>query len=75
VAEDHQTKNALALSNKQAAITIADKDARTVLIDKALEIIHCDECLKSLSENISRLAQRNSSDRIVDEIEKLLRQK
>jgi len=72
VAEDHQTKNAMALVNKHAAIMIADKDAETQLIDKALELIHNDAELQSLSANILKLALPDAANRIVDEIEKIL---
>jgi len=72
VAEDHQTKNAMALVNKNAAIMIADKDAENQLVDKALELIHNEAELQSLSANILKLALPDSANRIVDEIEKIL---
>jgi len=71
VAEDHQTKNALALVHKEAAILIKDLDAKEQLIIKALEIIQDDEALNVLSVNIHKLAQRDSADRIAAEIMKL----
>lgn len=74
VAEDHQTKNASALVNKEAAIMVADKDAEQQLVPKALEVIHNDELLTLLSRNIEQLAQHNSADRIVDEIVKIIEQ-
>ena len=73
VAEDHQTKNAMALVNKNAAIMIADKDAETQLIDKALELIHNEAELQSLSANILKLALPDAANRIVDEIGKILK--
>lgn len=75
VAEDHQTKNALALANKDAAIMVADKDAEQQLVTKALEVIHDDEQLALLSRNIERLAQHQSAERIVDEIVKIIEKK
>ena len=48
VAEDHQTKNAMALSTKDAAIFVADKDAREVLVDECLKAVKDSEKLKSL---------------------------
>lgn len=72
VAEDHQTKNALALVNKDAAIMVADKDAEQQLVPKALEVIHDDERLRALSRNIEKLAQHQSAERIVDEIVKII---
>ena len=75
VAEDHQTKNALALVHKDAAVMIADKDAEKDLVPTALKIVHDDERLCTLSRNIETLAQRHSADRIVDEIVKIIDKK
>ena len=72
VAEDHQTKNAMSLVNKNAAVMIADKDAENQLVDKALELIHNESELQSLSTNILKLALPNAANSIVDEIEKIL---
>ena len=71
-AEDHQTKNALALANRDAAIMIRDADAAKVLVPKALELIENNSALELLSKNIIRLAQRNSADRIADEVFKII---
>lgn len=71
VAEDHQTKNAQALSTKDAAIFVADKDAREVLVDIALNTVKDDAKLKSLSENVLKLAFHNSADIIAEEVFKL----
>ena len=75
VAEDHQTKNALALAGKDAAIMVADKDAEQQLVPKALEIIHDDERLRTLSRNIATLAHHQSAERIVDEIVRIIEKK
>lgn len=72
VAEDHQTKNAQALVNKDAAIMISDRESETSLVDKALEVVHNDGLLLSLSRNIERLALHQSAERIVDEIVKII---
>jgi UDP-N-acetylglucosamine--N-acetylmuramyl-(pentapeptide) pyrophosphoryl-undecaprenol N-acetylglucosamine transferase len=71
VAEDHQTKNAQALSKRDAAIFVADKDARVTLVDIAIRTAMNEQKLKSLSENVSKLALRNSADRIAEEVYKL----
>ena len=71
VAEDHQTKNAMALSTKDAAIFIADKDAREQLIGVALKTVEDDVKLASLSENVKKLAFHNSADVIAEEVYKL----
>lgn len=73
VAEDHQTQNALALVRKDAAIMIKDIDAKEQLVIKALELIESEEELKKLSENIFKLAQKDSADRIAEEILKLIK--
>lgn len=71
VAEDHQTKNAMALSTKDAAIFVADKDAREKLIGVALKTVCDDAKLKSLSENVLKLAFHDSADIIAEEVYKL----
>jgi len=71
VAEDHQTQNALALSSKDAAIFVADKEAKEKLVQTALETVTNDERLLSLSENVKKLAFLNSSDIIAEEVYKL----
>lgn len=71
VAEDHQTKNAMALVDNEAAVMIRDTEAITQLIPAALSLIGDEAKLKSLSEEIAKLAQRNSAERIVDEILKI----
>lgn len=72
VAEDHQTQNALALVKKDAAVMVTDAEAKTRLFDTALNLVADNEKLKSLSGNITKLAQKDSARRIVDEIEKIL---
>lgn len=75
VAEDHQTKNALALVNRDAAVMIRDADAEKSLVPKALELINNNPALEQLSKNIAQLAQQNSADRIVDEVFKIIEQR
>ncbi|WP_370525504.1 undecaprenyldiphospho-muramoylpentapeptide beta-N-acetylglucosaminyltransferase [Dysgonomonas sp. 521] len=72
VSEDHQTKNAMALVNKNAAILIKDTEANELLVRTALDTINDKSKLESLSENILKLAQRDSANRIVDEAMKLV---
>ena len=71
VAEDHQTKNAMALVNKDAAIYVTDADAPKVLIQKAIEIVGDASKMASMSENIKKLGLKNSADVIADEVIKL----
>ena len=72
VAEDHQTKNALALSLRGAAILIPDADARRDLTPRALALVADEPARRALSEEILRLALPSAADRIVDEIESLV---
>ena len=65
VAEDHQTKNAMALVNKEAAIMITDKDARQELVDKVLELTKDAKKCKEMSYNISKLAMPNAANQIM----------
>lgn len=71
VAEDHQTKNALALVNKQAALYVKDADAVSELVDMAVRVVQDEEKLASLSKNIKTMAFSDSADRIAEEVCKL----
>ena len=74
VAEDHQTKNALALVEKEAALYVKDADAPARLIDLALRTVADDAKLHSLSEHILRLALPDSANTIAREVLKLIHQ-
>lgn len=71
VAEDHQTKNAMALVNKEAALYVKDAEAPATLLTLAVDTINDDQKLAKLSENILKLGLRNSADIIADEVIKL----
>ena len=71
VAEDHQTKNALAPVDKQAAIYVKDSEAEAKLMDVALNTVADDRKLKELSENIAKLALPDSARIIAQEVIKL----
>jgi UDP-N-acetylglucosamine--N-acetylmuramyl-(pentapeptide) pyrophosphoryl-undecaprenol N-acetylglucosamine transferase len=72
VAEDHQTKNAMALVEKDAAIMVADKNAKDRLVNEALKLLFDDQRSQKLRENIALLARPNATNDIVNEIEKLI---
>jgi UDP-N-acetylglucosamine--N-acetylmuramyl-(pentapeptide) pyrophosphoryl-undecaprenol N-acetylglucosamine transferase len=72
VAEDHQTHNAMALVNKDAAVLVRDADAAQQLIPTALELIRDDKRLQTLSHNVKQLAQTDSAKRIAQEVMKLV---
>lgn len=71
VAEDHQTKNALALVNRNAALYVKDAEANDVLIDKAIDSVNQPELLNNLSKNIAELAFTDSANVIAKEVIKL----
>lgn len=68
VAEDHQTKNALALVQERAAIFVADRDAETKLIDKAIKLLADKEESKILSDNIGKMALPDADEVIAKEV-------
>ena len=71
VAEDHQTKNARALSDKNAAIFVADKDARAQLVDEAIKLVSDKAHIASLETEVKKLAYHNSAEVIAEEVIKL----
>jgi UDP-N-acetylglucosamine--N-acetylmuramyl-(pentapeptide) pyrophosphoryl-undecaprenol N-acetylglucosamine transferase len=68
VAEDHQTRNALALVHDNAAVFIPDRDAEEKLVDTALELLKDKEKQKTLSVNIGKLALPNADEVIAKEV-------
>lgn len=68
VSEDHQTKNALALVNKEAALYVKDADAVNALIPLALAAVKDEARLAALSTNIKTLAFYHSAEVIADEV-------
>ena len=73
VSEDHQTKNAMALVEKNAAILIKDIDSKEQLIPAALALISNKLKCKELSANIAELGKPNATIEIVNQIEKLFK--
>ena len=71
VAEDHQTKNAMALVDKHAALYVKDAEARDALLPLAVETVGDEGRLQALSTNISRLALPDSARLIAEEVIKL----
>ncbi|MDO9614727.1 MAG: glycosyltransferase, partial [Bacteroidota bacterium] len=68
VAEDHQTKNAMALVENQAALLIKDADSKGQLLKETFSLLNDKQRLKSLSENIQKLGRPNAAKDIVDVI-------
>lgn len=67
VAEDHQTKNARALSDRRAALFVSDAEAPQRLVALALETVADEARLKSLSIEVRKLAKPNAASDIADE--------
>lgn len=74
VSEDHQTKNALALSSVGSAVLVPDAAARQTLADEIIRLAGNSDERDSLAKNIAQSAMPNATENIVDEIEKLLNQ-
>lgn len=75
VAEDHQTKNALALSTRDAAIMVTDADAGVQLVDTMLATVGDADKLAALGNNVLQMALRDTAERIVDEVDKIIEEK
>lgn len=75
VAEDHQTKNALALVEKGAALMVRDNECGDTGLQTAIDLMGDTGQQSEMSKNILNLARRKAADRIVDEIEKILTKK
>lgn len=73
VAEDHQTKNAMSLAGKGAAVLVPDNEAVKRLVSEALSLVHDVERRKALSAGIVKLAERDADMRIAKEVMKLIR--
>ena len=72
VAEDHQTKNALALVKKDAALMVRDGDINGKLFPLAFEVVRDEIKCKGLEDKIKLLAKPEATKTIVDEVEKLI---
>lgn len=72
VAEDHQTKNAMVLVKNNAALMIPDKEAPEKLVFEALTLLHNETQRTELGDNCAKMALKNSTAKIVDEIFKLV---
>ncbi|WP_340065626.1 undecaprenyldiphospho-muramoylpentapeptide beta-N-acetylglucosaminyltransferase [Ascidiimonas aurantiaca] len=72
VAEDHQTKNAMALVAAGAALLIKEKEVFSVFEKEFSTLLHSEEMQQKFSENIKDLALPDATMHIVEEIEKIL---
>lgn len=75
VAEDHQTKNAMALVEKNAALCVRDWDAEKQLFVEIFKLLKNDRQLSDMSENIKNLGNPDSAKRIAEEVLKIVGRK
>ena len=71
VAEDHQSRNAAALSEKKAALVVSDKQAVKCLVEEAVKLVADKKKRTIISENIKKMAERDADIRIAEEVLKL----
>ena len=71
VSEDHQTKNAMALVDKDAAIYVADANVKEELVDRAIETVNDEMKISLLEANIVKMGKPNAASEIADEVLKL----
>jgi UDP-N-acetylglucosamine--N-acetylmuramyl-(pentapeptide) pyrophosphoryl-undecaprenol N-acetylglucosamine transferase len=72
VSDDHQTKNALSLVTKNAAIIVKDDNAKNSLFAKAIELLSNQDETSRLASNCLSLGIPNAAERIVNEIENII---
>lgn len=75
VAEDHQTKNARALSDKDAAIFVADKEAEQKLVNEAIKLVNDSARIESLEKEVIKLAYHDSAEVIAKEVIRIAQKK
>ena len=74
-AEDHQTKNALSLVNKEAALLVKDQEAKEGLIKEVLSLCANERLQEALKQNMAKLAMPNAAEQITKEVLKLVHNK
>jgi UDP-N-acetylglucosamine--N-acetylmuramyl-(pentapeptide) pyrophosphoryl-undecaprenol N-acetylglucosamine transferase len=67
-AEDHQTSNAMALVNRNAAMIVKDADAKTELVKKLKTILHDEVAQEVMSRNLKAMAIKDADERIANKI-------
>jgi UDP-N-acetylglucosamine--N-acetylmuramyl-(pentapeptide) pyrophosphoryl-undecaprenol N-acetylglucosamine transferase len=72
VSEDHQTKNAMALVSRGAALLVKDVDAESSLGDAVLKLVNDHAQLSALAQNAKNMAFDHAAERIVEEVMKLI---
>ena len=72
-AEDHQTKNAMALVNHNAALLVKDAEAQEKLIPTLIDLVKDDKEQQRISKNVAKMAFHDSANIIADEVIKLIK--
>ena len=75
VAEDHQTRNAMALVKKEAAVHLVDSEAIEKMIPLAMDILKDKDRKEKMSVNILKLAIKDSAEKIVEEMMGLMEER
>ncbi|HNQ60783.1 MAG TPA: undecaprenyldiphospho-muramoylpentapeptide beta-N-acetylglucosaminyltransferase [Bacteroidia bacterium] len=75
VAEDHQTKNAMALVEKNAAVLVVDDKAKDELIDRVLDLVKSESVCGQLSVEIKKMAKNGADKKIAEEVYRLFENK
>ena len=70
-AEDHQTKNAMSLVEKEAAMIVKNDETPEKLIPTVFELLKNEEKICKMQENIAKFARPNAAEDIVNELDKL----
>jgi UDP-N-acetylglucosamine--N-acetylmuramyl-(pentapeptide) pyrophosphoryl-undecaprenol N-acetylglucosamine transferase len=67
-AEDHQTKNCMALVERNAGLLVKDDQAATQLVNEAIRLINDEQLCHKLAENIAPLARPDAAQQIAREV-------
>ena len=73
VAEDHQTKNAMALVSNNAALMVRDSEAKEQMISTILELLNDDKMQRNLVDNLKKMGRPNATSEIADVIFSLVK--
>jgi UDP-N-acetylglucosamine--N-acetylmuramyl-(pentapeptide) pyrophosphoryl-undecaprenol N-acetylglucosamine transferase len=71
-AEDHQTKNAMALVENKAAILVKDNEVQQQLLPQLQALLNSPEALKNISDALQKFKVDNASDLILEQVNALL---
>jgi len=73
VSEDHQTKNAMALVDNNAALMVRDKEAKQKMIPTVLELLSDEKLQRKLKSNLKKMGRPNATNEIAEHIIKLIK--